>query len=156
VRASFESLQSASIAELEALFLETPDRELPQGAFRGLTLARLDNRGARKAIHRASQKLLFEWIPWGVRFRSERGVWFFFGERLRAGSFVARLDRSRWRDTRAYGMHYEVSRLPRLVRTRLYDEVKPLSDDLMLGIGGTNEERDDGDHFFYVLAREPK
>jgi hypothetical protein len=35
----------------------------------------------------------------------------------------------------------------------LYDEVKPLSRDACLGIGGVNAGRGAGDHFFFVLER---
>jgi hypothetical protein len=35
----------------------------------------------------------------------------------------------------------------------LYDEVKPLSADLLLGLGGVNAETGEGDHFFFTLER---
>ena len=48
-------------------------------------------------------------------------------------------------------MHYEASRLPTFVRALLYDEVKPLDDDLLLGLGGVAQ----GDLFFFALGAEP-
>jgi hypothetical protein len=42
--------------------------------------------------------------------------------------------------------------LPKPIRDQLYDEVKPLAPDLCLGIGGTNHESDEGDHFWFALT----
>jgi hypothetical protein len=97
------------------------------------------------------QRVGFAWTPWGIDF--DRRLWFFFAPRLAIGRFELRVDESRWRDTRAVQLHYDVSRLPHAIRRQLYDEVKPLSDRWMLGIGGIDRERGEGDHFFFALER---
>lgn len=66
---------------------------------------------------------------------------------------VPRVGPSRWRDTEAVTLHYERSRLPAPIRGVLYDEVKPLTDTICLGLGGINAERGDGDQFFFALER---
>ena len=91
--------------------------------------------------------------PFGLNFYPGWGDWFFFHPKIAAGRFVPRRERSRWRSTDAYTLSYERSRLPRPVRGLLYDELKPLSDRLILGFGGTNAETDKGDHFFFALSR---
>jgi hypothetical protein len=93
----------------------------------------------------------FKWTPFGVDFDTR--LWFFWHAALAAGRFEPRPGRSRWRDTEAVGLHYHVSRLPGPVRGVLYDEVKPLSADLCLCIGGINAPRGQGDHFFFALQR---
>ncbi|PKN31442.1 MAG: hypothetical protein CVU63_23915, partial [Deltaproteobacteria bacterium HGW-Deltaproteobacteria-20] len=60
---------------------------------------------------------------------------------------------SRWRDTQTIRLHYHPSRLPGAVRTFLYDEVKPLTESLCLGIGGINAPRGRGEQFLFSLER---
>jgi hypothetical protein len=48
-------------------------------------------------------------------------------------------------------LHYDVSRLP--IRRVLYDEIKPLADGTILGLGGIDAGRGEGDHFFFELRR---
>ena len=76
-----------------------------------------------------------------------------FATRFAIGRFDARIGPSRWRDTDAIQLHYDPSRLPGPIKGRLYDEIKPLSGDLVLGLGGVNAERGEGDHFWFVLTR---
>ena len=143
-----------STQELETCFREQPLRPLSPGRFRGHHLSRLDTPGAKRPLYHVGQKLLFEWAPWGIDF--SECAWFFFTSRaMTLGHFVPRTGPSRWRDTQAIGMHYHLSRLPGVIRNVLYDEVKPLSDELMLGLGGVNASRDQGDHFFFALERMP-
>lgn len=57
---------------------------------------------------------------------------------------------SRWRDTQTLQLHYDLTRLP--FRGQLYDEVKPLSETLCLGLGGLNRQPEkEGDLFFFLL-----
>jgi len=145
-------LRGAGLDRLEALYARAQDlSQPPRGLWRGTTLRRLQNPGARRALYAGSERLLFEWIPWGIDF--DRGRWFFFHPALGAGSFELRAQRSRWRQTDTFGLHYERSRLPGPIRGLLYDEVKPLSPAWMIGIGGIDAGRDQGDHFFYVVER---
>lgn len=121
----------------------------PTGCFGGRHLGFLDTRGARRLDVRAFDTALFVWPRWGIDF--DRRLWWFVDPRLRIGRF--RVDRgpSRWRDAEVLQLHYDVSRLP--IAGLLYDEVKPLADGRVLGIGGTNHERGRGDHFWFELTR---
>jgi len=144
-------LRGASSATLEGLYAgERPLELAPRGLWLGHTLRRLDNPGARAPVSRALQWLMFEAVPWGIDF--DRRRWFFLGgRRIAGGHFELRAQRSRWRDTTAFCFDYEPSRLPGPIKHMLYDEVKPLGDRLMLGIGGENAERERGDHFWFAL-----
>lgn len=148
---TLERLRGATLQELEALYRSPDEPWIPDGWFHGQVLMRLPNPGARHPFNRITQTALFEAIPFGVDFDNRR--WFFGHRHLGAGRFQAVIDPSRWRDCRCVALHYQVSRLPGAVRRLLYDEVKPLTDDLCLGLGGTNAERDRGDHFFFALIR---
>lgn len=144
-------LDGLSIEELERLYAHEGAFDVPEGRFVGRVLGRLDNRGARRLRWRASQVPMFEWLPFGVDF--DRARWFFVSPSVRVGRFDARIERSRWRDTEVVTLRYERSRLPRAITSILYDEVKPLSDELLLGLGGVNAEAGEGDHFFFALRR---
>lgn len=147
-------LLQMSEAELDDVFVRAPLLDLPRGVFDGATLRRLATPGASHPIYRSLEWLGFEAMRWGITFDPLDGPrWFFQNPLLRAGRFEPRAGRSRWRATDAFQMHYHPSRLPRVLSDSLYDEVKPLSDDLCLGIGGVNLEVGDGDHFYFVLAR---
>ena len=148
---TLDDLRRASLDELEALFRAPREPRRPAGCYRGHHLVRLDNVGARDPAIWLGQTLGFRLFPFGVDFDLDH--WFFFHPRLAAGRFTASIGPSRWRDTEAVTLHYGVSRLPRWVRGALYDEVQPLSDRLILGLGGTNAERGLGDHFFFALER---
>jgi hypothetical protein len=90
-------------------------------------------------------------LPFGIDF--DRRRWFFVDPRLLVGRFATECGPSRWRDTDSVRLTYHGSRLPRIIRSSLYDEVKPLSDELCLGMGGINADRGTGDHFFFALRR---
>jgi hypothetical protein len=140
------------VAELEARYAAaSAPVAAPAGLFVGETLRRLTTPGARRAAVRALQIPLFSWLPWGIDFDARR--WFFVRPALTIGRFDATVGPSRWRDTDAIRLTYHGSRLPAPARRLLYDELKPLGPDLALGLGGTNAERDAGDHFFFLLTR---
>lgn len=144
-------LGELSPAELEALWLEPVELPPPRGVYRGEVLQRIDTPAARRPLWRVGQRLGFELTPFGIDF--DRRLWFFFSPRLAIGRFVADPGPSRWRDTDAIRLRYHVSRLPRLVRRALYDEVKPLSERRMMGIGGVNAGPGVGERFFFSLER---
>ncbi len=146
-----EQLRGASLGELEALWLRPVELSLPRGRYRGRVLHRLDNATARSKRWRWSQRAGFEWLPFGIDF--DRRLWTFGSREWGIGRFDVRLGPSRWRDTEAIGLRYGPSRLPTAVRELLYDEVKPLDDRWMLGIGGMNAGPGVGDHFFFSLER---
>lgn len=144
-------LKGMSLAQLEELYAREDDVDLPTGFFNGQLLQWLDTRDARHPLWRPAIALMFEACPFGVDFTNRR--WFFFQRSLAAGRFEARVEPSRWRDTRAVCLHYEGSRLPGPIRGVLYDEVKPLNRDLCLGLGGINRPGSQGDIFFFALQR---
>jgi len=141
-------LRESSLASLEALYRIAPIGPRPRGRFRGHVVAHVDSPLARSrsgAVILAS----FEHVPFGIDFTS--CTWFFFRPWLRIGRFRMEFGRSRWRDAEVLRLEYDVSRLPRPVRGSLYDEVKPLSETLCLGLGGINAGPGKGDLFFFAL-----
>lgn len=144
-----EELQQLSIEQLDDIFCESDRVEMPYGCFAGRTICRLHNRGAKLPVPRVLEFVGFELMPYGIDFRSNS--WYFVSSALQAGRFAPRVSRSRWRPTEVVALHYNVSRLPRPMRNFLYDEVKPLTDTLLLGLGGINRELGMGDHFYFTL-----
>ena len=142
-------LQDCGVERLEALYQEGEATSVPRGLFRGVYLERVP--GARPLVPRVAEVIGFQLTPFWVDF--DRRCWAFVHPRLAAGRFTAQVGASRWRDTTTVTMDYSVSRLPGPVRGMLYDEVKPLSDDLCLGFGGINRDRGDGELFFFALRR---
>ncbi len=151
---TLSSLQRCSLTQLEAIYGASYGNAdtvmLPEGCYRGFHLAWLNTAGARHPVTRPLEHFGFYWLPFGVDFAARR--WFFFDRRLGIARFSAQSGRSRWRDTQTVRLDYASSRLPRPLRNILYDEVKPLSPSLCLGIGGINAPRGRGDHFFFALA----
>lgn len=146
---NLRELQRSSLAELEAIYAEPNGQSAPNGRFRGIHLLRLDRATQRRRLATASYP--FQVVPFGIDFDS--GSWFFLHPRAQVGRFQALPGRSRWRDADVLRLHYANSGLPLFVRGLLYDEIKPLSDDLCLGLGGINDVRGRGDHFFFALQR---
>lgn len=141
---SAKELRGSSLEALEQIYRDVPVGPAPSTLFRGQVLKPIDTAFARSRTGWAVT-LPFERLPFGIDFA--RGAWFFGHPQLQAGHFRISPGRSRWRATQTLQLHYDVSRLP--FRGVLYDEVKPLSDTLALGLGGLN--RDAGDLFFFVL-----
>lgn len=144
---ALEDLRHSSLLELETLYAETPVKEPPRGCYQGLFLQRLDTRTRRKPLHYVSMP--FGYLSFGIDFESQR--WFFYHRRIQAGLFTLDKGPSRWRDTETFRLHYAHAKLPGFVKDKLYDEVKPLSDQLALGLGGVNRG-DGGDHFYFALV----
>lgn len=149
---SLATLQAASAAALEQYYHNASCQPWEPGLYRGHVLRRLDNRGTERISNRLMMAVAFEHTPFWVD--RTRCLWAFGHPRLAAGRFVPQRQPSRWRNTEVWGLHYAHSRLPALLRGMLYDEVKPLSPTLCLGIGGLNAEKDEGDLFFFALALE--
>lgn len=121
-------LSAASLDELEAIYRDAPLGPAPRGVYRGAMLRYLDKSIGIKAI----DWLMFDLPPYGIDF--DRRNWWFFNRRFQTGHFEYSAGRSRWRDTETLRLEYETSRLPRFVRGLLYDEVKPLDEELCLGL----------------------
>lgn len=147
---SVSKLRECSLDELEVLFASDRPVRAPAGCFRGRMLSPLRTRGARTPTGRFIG-FAFGTATFGIDFRTK--AWFFFHPRLQVARFEPRVGPSRWRDTEAVTLHYERSRLPAPIRGALYDEVKPLTDTICLGLGGINAERGDGDQFFFALEK---
>jgi len=145
---TLSDLQQRSLGQLEDLYVGRGTVEVPTGVFRGhhLTWTPVRPRLLRPVLH-----LGFKALPYGIDFDQRR--WFFVDSGLTVGRFAPRVGPSRWRETETVCLEYHVSRLPGLLRSRLYDEVKPLSETLCLGFGGTNEPRGRGDLFFFALEK---
>jgi hypothetical protein len=133
---------------LERDFIMGDPGPLPSGLVCGRFLGEVDSPGARRPHVRGLDFLLFRSLRWGLDLDDHR--WWFEHPRLAAGKFRVVLGPSRWRDTRVLQLHYDVSRLP--IRRILYDEVKPLPDGRILGLGGIDAARGEGDHFFFELV----
>lgn len=155
-----EALRGSSLHELERVYREASLDPLPRGTFCGKVLHRLDSPFARSKSGSAAT-WPFERLTFGVDFRA--AAWFFLHPGLRLAYFRATPGPSRWRDTQTLQLHYDLSRLP--FRGQLYDEVKPLSGTLCLGLGGLNRQPEsEGDLFFFLLeargvtprGREPR
>ena len=147
---NLENLRRCSLMELDNLFVNLPLETGLQGSYRGEFLQRLDSRGQRKPLFYVSAG--FSFVPFGIDFTTRK--WFFLDRRLQAGRFQLNRGPSRWRNTEVLQMHYHQSELPGFIRSKLYDEVKPINDTLALGLGGVNRHRG-GDHFYFALVKMP-
>lgn len=84
----------------------------------------------------------------------DKQQWWFKDTTRLVARFEPRAGRSRWRDADVIKLHYERTG-PRLLRGMLYDELKPLNDGCILGIGGSNRDDDRGAWFFFALTPVP-
>jgi hypothetical protein len=139
-----QDLRSSGLEALEQLYREAPVGPRPAGAFHGEVLHRVASPFAR-SLGASAVVLPFERLSFGVDFST--CAWFFVHPRAQLGHFRVVAGPSRWRPTQTLQLHYDVSRLP--IRGLLYDEVKPLSETLCLGLGGLN--REPGDLFYFLL-----
>ena len=143
-----DALRRATPAELERLYAAPSTLAIPSGRYAGCFLQRTAGWERAGLLLRSAVALGFSALPFGVDF--DRRVWRLAGGAVTAGRFELQPGPSRWRPTRTLAMHYEASRLPAFVRALLYDEVKPLDDDLLLGLGCVAQ----GDLFFFALGAE--
>jgi hypothetical protein len=148
-----DQVRVSPLAELERTY-EQHAAELPlvmpRGSWRGEFLSYVDSPGAKQRVVRLLDGLAFERTPFGVDFDAR--TWWFFRPDLRIGFFDASAGPSRWRNAEVLRLRYLHSYLPGFVKRRLYDEVKPLSPTVLLGLGGLNAERGRGDHFYFLLT----
>ncbi|MBI2568849.1 MAG: hypothetical protein HYV63_17660 [Candidatus Schekmanbacteria bacterium] len=148
---TLDDLRACRLQELESLYASAPLAEMPRGIFAGEVLADVDSAAAKETAMRLMVFLGFRLPRFGVDF--DRFCWYFGYPCFAAGHFRVAAGTSRWRETAALQLHYDPSRLPQVIRGRLYDEVKPLSAALCLGLGGVNAARGRGDLFFFALSR---
>jgi len=146
---SLDDLKVLSPDELEELYCRNSSIEIPQGCWSGRLLHWLDSPESRNRFYRPILAAMFQYSPFGIDF--ENRCWYFWNSRLKAGSFTAAVDQSLWRPTNTVVLRYEVSRLPGPIKRLLYDEVKPISGRLCLGMGGINLTGRPGEIFFFGL-----
>ena len=150
--ATLAELARSDLPTLERLYRDTPiEAPLPTGTFNGRTLGRIRNAGANQPVARFVEWVGFELLLYGMNL--DIPSWTFLRARVHLGDFVPTRGPSRWRDTETYRLDYKNATLPGVIKKRLYDELKPLGPDLLLGIGGLNGGEGEGDHFFYAMAR---
>ena len=142
-----QALRGCSLEELERLYRDTPVGPTPSGAFTGQVLHRVNSPFAR-SLSASAVTWPFEHLRFGIDFSA--CAWFFLHPGLRLAHFRLTPGPSRWRPTDALQLHYDISRLP--FRGALYDEVKPLTQTLCLGLGGLNRASEkEGDLFYFLL-----
>jgi hypothetical protein len=140
-------LRHAPLDQLEKTYREAPLGPAPTGIYQGTFLYWLPP--SNNLLVRAFDTVMFERTRFGIDF--DRRLWWFVTPKLAAGRFEISEGPSRWRPAETYRLEYSVSKLPG--RGLLYDEVKPLDDDVCLGMGGTNAPAGKGDHFWFALHR---
>ena len=151
VAPTFDQVCRATPAELETLYAEQCPVAIPTGVWRGRHLMWLDTEAARHPILRPLEELVFARLPWSIDF--DRRRWFWLGMPIGVGHFSPSAGPSRWRDAETLRLLYDDRALPGFVNQFLYDEVKPLSDELCLGLGGISAGRGKGEQFFFALTR---
>lgn len=159
--ALIREFREKSLPELENIFAAPAKMAYPTaGCYAGTWLRRIENSGSYKPFNLISQWLLFEITPFGITFNSEsadgaarNGIWYFFHPAFATGNFHMVAGQSRWRNTPAVAMNYGAAELPAVVRNMLYDEVKPLTVNHCIGIGGFDAPTGDGDNFYFLLTR---
>ena len=148
---NWDYLARANTEELERLYAMPRDVSVPRGIFAGYHLCWLNTAAAHHPILRPVEELFFHRLRWYVDF--DRRCWFWFSKKLPVGHFTPSVGASRWRETETIRLLYDDRRLPNLVNQWLYDEVKPLSEDTCLGIGGISAGPGRGEQFLFGLAR---
>ena len=147
-------LKKCDLGLLEALYKQPGEITIPKsGSYKGTYLKRLDNPGANKKINIIALWAMFDLTPFGLNFYPKYGDWYFFHPSFAMGKFTPTIGPSRWREAETIRLNYQVSGLPKPIRSILYDEIKPLEENLLLGIGGFNAEKDTGDQFFFAIEK---
>ncbi len=149
-----KELKSKTLNELEELYREDRPVDVPAGIYRGTILRWFPKTEAEPRWSRPLSWLGFDLAPFGVDFDKRR--WFFWFDRApRFGHFNPVVGQSFWyKDALTLQLHYETSRLPDAIKSTLYDEVKPISEDLCLGIGGLNPRANPFRIFFFALEKQ--
>lgn len=152
VPTTLAQLRALGWSDLDRLYIDSPPGPVPTGAYKGKFLVWLPP--AKKLINLpfvTLEAIGFQLLPWGIDFRCSE--WWVGAKIFHGGLFSPTEGPSRWRPTKTWQMHYDRDWFP-YVRWCLYDEVKSLTPDICLGIGGINGPEGIGDHFYYSLHRE--
>ncbi len=149
--ATLASLRQLHWTDLDRLYIDSPPGPVPTGEYRGTLLRWLPPAKKLRNVPFVTAEFVgFKLSHWGIDFLDHQ--WWIALKCLRGGKFSATQEPSRWRPTECWQMRYEQDWFPP-VRKFLYDEVKSLTADVCLGIGGINAPAGTGDHFFYSLHR---
>ena len=139
-------LRHASFAELCEVLSDAPCAPWPGGVWRGTWLMPWPERSRAVTL---LNHLIFDVTPYGIDL--DRAAWWFVHPRARIARFTASLGPSRFVASDIVRLEYAVSALPRPLRGILYDEVKPLGPELMLGIGAIDRAPGVGERFLFQL-----
>ena len=142
------NLTSRSLPELETLYARAPIAPLAGGVWRGRYLHELPMSPSERLLCRA----MFKWRTFGVDL-DQCGWWFGRPGRI-VGRFETKVGTSRWRETEVVRLDYRRT-TPWPLRRLLYDELKPLSYNAILGLGGVNRSGPRGAWFYFALERMP-
>jgi hypothetical protein len=146
---------AAAHAVLERLWRDAPLAPLPTGTWRGRHVGWLSTRGARHPLWRSLSTVMFVWTRFGLDLSATEPCWWFVAPgKLTGGEFTVTEGPSRWRPgATVLRLDYGAARAPAAIRSRLYDELKPLDDGRIIGLGGINAGPGDGDHFWMTFER---
>ncbi|MGE0550825.1 MAG: hypothetical protein AB7O24_31705 [Kofleriaceae bacterium] len=136
-------LDHASLDQLEALYASAPPAPLPSGVWLGRYLQEHPMTRGERATARA----MFKWTRFGLDL--DEHCWWLGRPSFRVGRFQPIAGRSRWRDTDVIRLDYRDTK-PRPLRRVLYDELRPLADGSILGLGGINRP---APWFYFALER---
>ncbi|MCB9555289.1 MAG: hypothetical protein H6707_04240 [Deltaproteobacteria bacterium] len=146
---TIEHLRCASAERLEAIYAAPHSAPAPSGLYRCIDLGPTPANGARWA--KLAVTLFFQ-LELAIDF--DRRCWLIGPCRWATGEFSLPCQPSRWRATETYCFDYRETRLPEPIRCLLYDEVKPLTEGLCLGLGGINADAGRGDLRYFALVRQ--
>ena len=141
-----DRIAAASLGELERIYATAPLAPLPGGVWRGRWLHDLRMSAPAKLVAHA----LFRWPTFGLDL--DAYTWWFGRPDRVASRYEPVVGRSRWRDAEVVRLDYRRT-MPWPMRAVIYDELKPLSDDCVLGIGGMNGTGSHGAWVYFVLQR---
>jgi len=143
-----DELAQMSMGQLEQVWSMYPCAPLPGGMWQATYLEEFPMTPTKKLLARA----LFKWRLFGLDLNTHK--WWFKDATRAVVEFDPQHGPSRWRDADVIQLHYETTG-PRLFRGMLYDELKPLNENCILGIGGSNQDNAQGAWFFFALSRVP-
>ena len=140
-----DDLAALDLAALEDVFVTARCHPLPSGVWQGRYLRELPMSLPKRLVARA----MFRWPTFGLDL--DHREWWFHDPARRVARFEPRPGRSRWRETEVVQLDYQRTG-PRVIRGMLYDELKPLGPDCILGLGGSNHDGARGTWFYFALA----
>lgn len=145
MEATVQRFAAMPLEALEHIWRTRACAPLPGGVWQGHYLRELPMSLPKRLLSRA----MFKRRMFGLDLNYNRW-WFRDNSRLLA-HFEPHVGRSRWRDTEVVQVRYERTG-PALLKGMLYDELKPLDDRTILGLGGSKRG---GAWFYFVMTPVP-